>query len=306
PRISSKIVAKAKSPISSTIKSTPPSKKFSHPRLKYFCDNSGPDYHIMRYRNAMTLYNNDAWIYKMFPSTLEDPSMRWFSESLAHFIDCFESLADIFTHPYSMYRDGFLKAIRAELAKVEKPDYRLATITFNQGLYFHSTLSQKLNKITITPLWRSVLMWRTTSLAGKTKPEKRSLIKATIDDSIKKWENRDTPSPYPRRNDRKGCKGRSAQPKPRQYTALNTIINNILLSIKDKPFLKWPKPFPEHLNKKSKARKEKSAMSLIMMRMIGVQQRSPPLASIASMEDRGCSRKEKLANLSKKGELRLL
>lgn len=40
----------------------------------------------------------------------------------------------------------YLKRFQAELAEVEKPDGKLAIMTFKQGLYVHSPLSQKLNK----------------------------------------------------------------------------------------------------------------------------------------------------------------
>ncbi|CAN6707488.1 unnamed protein product [Malus baccata var. baccata] len=41
-----------------------------------------------------------------------------------------------------------------------------------------------------------------------------------------------------------------AQPKTKQYTALNTTITNIIHSTKDKPFLKRLEPLPDHLAKK--------------------------------------------------------
>lgn len=63
-----------------------------------------------------------------------------------------------------------------------------------------------------------------------------------------KKENCNTPPHLPSsRNDRKGRRDKPTLPKPRQYTDLNMTINNILYSIKDKPFLKQLKPFPEHL-----------------------------------------------------------
>ncbi|RXH67474.1 hypothetical protein DVH24_027621, partial [Malus domestica] len=38
---------------------------------------------IFLYLNAMTLYNNDdAWMCKMFPSTMKGLAMRWFSKYL--------------------------------------------------------------------------------------------------------------------------------------------------------------------------------------------------------------------------------
>lgn len=76
---------------------------------------------------------------KMFPSTLKGSVMRWFSELPARFIDCFESLADLFTNTY-------LKRFRAKLAKVEKLDDRLPSMAFEQGFYVHFSLSKKLNK----------------------------------------------------------------------------------------------------------------------------------------------------------------
>ncbi|RXH80798.1 hypothetical protein DVH24_004712 [Malus domestica] len=45
----------------------------------------------------------------------------------------------------------YIKRFQAEVAEVEKPDNRLATMVFNrgafkQGLHVHSPLSEKLNK----------------------------------------------------------------------------------------------------------------------------------------------------------------
>lgn len=37
--------------------------------------------------------------------------------------------------------------------------------------------------------------------------------------------------------------------QPKKYSALNTTINNIVYSIKGKPFLKRPKPLIDHLVK---------------------------------------------------------
>lgn len=118
--------------------------------------------------NTLPLYiNNDAWICKIFLSTLGDLAMRWFSKLPARSIGCFESLADIFTNTYSVYRyvckhheaifnmaaqskdeslKAYLKRFCLELAKVERPDDRLATMVFKQTFYVHSPLSQKLNK----------------------------------------------------------------------------------------------------------------------------------------------------------------
>lgn len=77
---------------------------------------------------------------KMFPSTLEGPAMRWYSELPVRSIDYFETLADLFTNTYLVYYDvrkcheamfrmlietrdenlrGYLKRFRVELAKVE-------------------------------------------------------------------------------------------------------------------------------------------------------------------------------------------
>lgn len=42
----------------------------------------------------------------------------------------------------------------------------------------------------------------------------------------------------------------STSSKLKQYTVLNTTINNVLHNIKDKPFIKRPKPLSDHLAKK--------------------------------------------------------
>ncbi|XP_068339016.1 uncharacterized protein [Pyrus communis] len=112
----------------------------------------------------MALYsNNDAWICKVFPSTLDGLVMKWYSELSARSIDCFESLANIFTNTYSMYRDirkrhkaicrmapqsrdkgliTYLRHFCVQLAEVEEPDDRLPTMAFKQRLYVYSPLSR--------------------------------------------------------------------------------------------------------------------------------------------------------------------
>lgn len=54
----------------------------------------------------MVLYNNsDAWMCKIFPSTLEGPAMKWYSKLPAKSTSFFESLPDIFTNTYLVYND---------------------------------------------------------------------------------------------------------------------------------------------------------------------------------------------------------
>lgn len=126
---------------------------------------SDPGYHIMHYRNVMTLYSNDdAWMCKMFPSIMEGPAMRWFLELLSLLIDNFETLVNTFTNTFSVYHDvrkyhkavfnmkpqckneilmNYWKRFRVKLADVKKPDDKLAMMDFKQGIYIHSALSQK-------------------------------------------------------------------------------------------------------------------------------------------------------------------
>lgn len=51
-QLSSKVVNKARGPISSTMEYAPYPKKFTEPKLKYFYGESDWNYYIMDYRNA--------------------------------------------------------------------------------------------------------------------------------------------------------------------------------------------------------------------------------------------------------------
>ncbi|RXI06664.1 hypothetical protein DVH24_025800 [Malus domestica] len=82
--------------------------KFSQPRFKSFRDNSDPNYYIIHYRNAMALdKNDDAWMCKMFSSTLGEPAMRWYSELLARSVDYNESFVDMLTNIYLCHEAMF-------------------------------------------------------------------------------------------------------------------------------------------------------------------------------------------------------
>ncbi|KAB2611259.1 hypothetical protein D8674_019291 [Pyrus ussuriensis x Pyrus communis] len=107
----------------------------------------------MHYRNVMALYNNnDAWMCKMFLSTLEGPTMRWFSEVPLTFSSSIYLLYhDVRKRHKALFKMTpqsndeslmtYLKRFSAELAKVEKLDDMLAIMLFKQGLY-HSPLSR--------------------------------------------------------------------------------------------------------------------------------------------------------------------
>lgn len=72
------------------IEAMSPPEKFSQLRFKSFRCGSDPDYDIMHYQDVIALYNNDGQMCKMFLSTLEGPTMRWYSELLVRSIDYFE------------------------------------------------------------------------------------------------------------------------------------------------------------------------------------------------------------------------
>ncbi|RXI07418.1 hypothetical protein DVH24_026554 [Malus domestica] len=95
---------------------------------------------------------------------------------------------------------AFLKWFHDELVEEERPDDRLATMAFKQGLYVHLPFSQN------------------------RKPNG-------------KREDCDIPHPSPRRDDKRGCRDKPASSMSRQYTALSTTIINILHSIRDKRYL---------------------------------------------------------------------
>ncbi|KAB2626865.1 hypothetical protein D8674_020483 [Pyrus ussuriensis x Pyrus communis] len=104
----------------------------------------------MNYQNVVALYSNDdASMCKIFPYTLEGPSMRWCSKLPTRSIDCYETLPDVFINTYSVYRDVCKRhkvmfrivpqsKEEIELIEVEKPNDRLATMVFKRMLYVHS------------------------------------------------------------------------------------------------------------------------------------------------------------------------
>lgn len=103
---------------------------------------------------------------KIFPSISEEPAMRWHSKLPSRSISIFETLAEIFTVNFSMYRDvkkchedvfsmnpqsihesvrNYLERFWANLAEVERPD-ELVVMAFKRGLYVYFHLCQKLKK----------------------------------------------------------------------------------------------------------------------------------------------------------------
>ena len=77
------------------------SQHFSMPKLNMYDRFSGSFDHLMHFHLVMTLEShNDALLCKVFPSSLQSPTLSWFHHLLANSVSLFRMLFKIFTTHY--------------------------------------------------------------------------------------------------------------------------------------------------------------------------------------------------------------
>ena len=82
------------SPFSKEIKRLDPPRRFSIPKLRIYDGTSDPADHIQHYQHSMTLWvGNESLMCKVFPSSLGDLALKWFSRLKPRSIRSFRELA---------------------------------------------------------------------------------------------------------------------------------------------------------------------------------------------------------------------
>lgn len=125
-------------------------------------------------------------------------------------------------------------------------------MAIKRGLYFHLLLSQKLNKKKYDYDTLAKCFDIAYTLTNWDDKSRRIAVELDYSRQIDiRRVDRDTLLPSLRQVMRGECRDKQVISNPKQYTALNTALNNIFHNIKDKPFLQCPKPLSKHLAKKN-------------------------------------------------------
>ena len=145
----------SRSPFTDEIEQAEPPRKFSMPHFTFFKGDGDPERHLKHYRSAMVLYrNNDAFMCKIFATTLQGEAQDWFHTLPQQSIQNFDDLSLVFTKEYSSYRSikkksdhlfnvkknpkkslrDYVKRFKAEKAKIIGCDDSIASAAFQKGL----------------------------------------------------------------------------------------------------------------------------------------------------------------------------
>ncbi|XP_048438966.1 uncharacterized protein LOC125476679 [Pyrus x bretschneideri] len=222
----------SRSPFTDEIKKTEPPRKFNLPHFTSFRGGEDPDKHLMHYRSAMTLYtNNDAFMCKIFATTLQGEAQVWFYTLPPCLIRNFSEFSLVFTKEYLSYRlikkkfdhlfnmkkdlkeslRSFVKRFKVEKAKIVRCDDNIACSTFRKGLPADHQLFGELIIARTCP-WQTLMLCK----------------------------------PGDKRRDRSPAKGGTA---PKTYTKFLVPISQILRDLKDKPWFKPPPPLRGDISK---------------------------------------------------------
>ncbi|KAM2239387.1 hypothetical protein ACFXTI_008945 [Malus domestica] len=95
----------SRSPFTDEIEQAEPPRKFSMPHFTSFKGDGDLERHLKHYQSVIVLYrNNDAFMYKIFTTTLQGKAQDWFHTLPPRSIWSFDDLSLVFTKEYSSYR----------------------------------------------------------------------------------------------------------------------------------------------------------------------------------------------------------
>nr|XP_008382482.2 uncharacterized protein LOC103445266 [Malus domestica] len=153
------------SPFTNEIEWIDPPRGFTMPHFIPYKGDEDPDQHLKYYRSTMILYrNNDAFMCKIFATTLQGNVQDWFHTLPPQSIRSFNELSFVFTkkysfnhsikmtsdHLFSIVKDlwetirNYVKRFKVEKAKIVGCNEDIAMAAFRNGLPTEHPLFEKL------------------------------------------------------------------------------------------------------------------------------------------------------------------
>ncbi|XP_070660574.1 uncharacterized protein [Malus domestica] len=252
-----------RSPFTDEIEQAEPSRKFSMLHFTSFKGDGDPERHLKHYRSAMVLYrNNDAFMCKIFVTTLQGEAQDWFHTLLARSIQNFDDLSLLVTKEYSSYRSikkksdhlfnvkknpkeslrDYVKRFKAEKANIVGCDSSIASAAFQKRLtadhpqFGEMIMKEDLTLVDSFALAKKHALWDKARQTEKAPEQPRKESAAAQRKGDGKHPNKGRQE-VKRRDQPMTKEG----PITNSYSKFSIPIHQILCDIKNEPWFKLPK-----------------------------------------------------------------
>ena len=271
------LIHKIDSPFIASITSHPLPSKFKMPTLDSYDGTHDPCDHIATFKTTMHLQGVlDEIMCKTFPTTLKGLARVWFGKLPSITITLFQELSKFFVnnfvggqrqkcsssnllnieHGENESLRTFISRFNRESLLVEEMDDKILLVAFynsvSSNLFIHKLYDQKLQMM--AELMHSTQNFMNTKDAIIAKKKKKS---EWLDNG---YIHHPEQVPRPKKAevgekmDRDGKKARPSSGQYTNYTSLNTLLDQVLMQIKDDPSLKWPKRMKGDPSKRKKSK----------------------------------------------------
>ena len=268
------LVHRIDSPFTTSINSHPLPLKFKIPSLDSYDGTRDPCDHIAIFKTTMHLQGvPDEIMCKAFPTTLKGPARVWFSKIPPNSVSSFDELSKLFVnnfiggqrHKHSSsslltIEQGeneslrfFVTRFNREALTVDEMDDKLLLAAFHNGvnssLFIHKLYEQEPQ--TMAELVHSTQSFMNAQDAIIAKKRKRA---ERVEADLPRLDQGPCPkkAKIGERKDRDSRKVGLSSGRSQHYTPLNTLLDQVLMQIKDDPSLKWPEKMKGDPNKRNK------------------------------------------------------
>ncbi|XP_050243783.1 uncharacterized protein LOC126692279 [Quercus robur] len=267
-----RMVKATDSPFTSAVLKCPVPSKFCLPQLEPFDGLRDPQDHLNTFKTTLGLQQPpDEILCRSFPTTLKGATREWFTKLPTSSVDNFKQLSNAFlrhfiggqrpkrpTDHLLTIRQGeketlrsYVKRFTRETLEVDKTDDKVQLTTFKAGLRSKDLVASLVKnppKTMAEMLLKAQKYMNAEDALAAIKDVKKPGDKAKKEDD-RRGQKREHPNH--RNNDgnrRKDDKG----PRMVRFTPLVMPVDKILTQIKDKHYLKWPRPLHSSPNVRDK------------------------------------------------------
>jgi len=91
--------------------------------MNQYDSTTDPEEHIYIFTSQIGLYTiEDAILYRVFPTSLKGPTLRWFTRLPSNFVDCFETLTTRFSIQFATSKPHHLTSLALVYVCQEKEE----------------------------------------------------------------------------------------------------------------------------------------------------------------------------------------
>ncbi|XP_030949919.1 uncharacterized protein LOC115973819 [Quercus lobata] len=232
------------SPFTSAVFECPVSSKFRLPQLEPFDRLKDPQDYLNTFKTTLGLQQPlDEILCRSFPTTLKGAAREWFTKLSTSSVDNFEQLSNAFLR-------HFIGGQRPK-RPVDETDDKVQLTTFKAGLRSRdlvASLAKNPPKTMAEMLLKAQKYMNVEDALAAIKDVEKPGDKAKKEDD-RRGQKRKRPD---RRNNDGNRRKDDKDPRTVKFTPLVMLVDKILTQIKDKHYLKWPRPLHSSPNVRDK------------------------------------------------------